>query len=65
MIEMLNNFLAEQNRQLFKEMAKQEGLDYETLCNRYIKPRSHFHEELSQLKTPLKETPENTFVAPK
>ena len=59
MAEMLHNFLSEQNRQLFKEMAKNEGLDYETLCKRYIKPRSHFHEELVQsIKA-------KTFVVPK
>lgn len=60
MIEMLHNFLSEQNRQLFKELAKQEGLDYETLCKKYIKPRSHFHEELTKS---IKK--EDIFVVPK
>ena len=60
MIEMLHNFLSEQNRQLFKEIAKEENLDYETLCARYIKPRSHFHEELNK-----RAKQENTFVVPK
>ena len=63
MVEMLHNFLSEQNRQQFREIAKQEGLDYETLCARYIKPRSHFHEELNKLAR--RSRPENTYVAPK
>ena len=59
-IDIIHNFLSEQNRQLFKEIAKNEKLDYALLCKTYIKPRSHFHNELI-----TKAMQESTFVAPK
>lgn len=60
MVEMIHNFISEQNRQLFREIAKDEKISYETLCKKYIKPRSHFHEELNK-----KAKMESTCVAPK
>ena len=59
MIEIIHNFLSEQNRQMFKEIAKNQNLNYEMLCKKYIKPRSHFHDEL------IKISRGNTYVVPK
>lgn len=43
-IEIIFNLLCEQNRQLLKLIAENEGLDYTEMANRYLMSLQQFHD---------------------
>lgn len=43
MIDMIHNYLCEQNYQLLKIIAKDQNLDFNMLVNKYISSRSKFN----------------------
>lgn len=51
LIEMIHNFLSEQNRQLLKLIADSEGLNFEELADKYLQSRTDFHILLELKKT--------------
>ena len=47
-VEMIHNFLVEQNRQLLKIIADAEDLDFDELAQKYLQNRSVFHDKLTK-----------------
>lgn len=47
MVDMIHNYLCEQNYQLLKIIAKEENIDPKELIQKYITPRSKFNSYIS------------------